>query len=38
MGTPSFVTVDRSGVVRERLFGVPDEDWLIKRVEALAAF
>ncbi len=37
MGTPSIVTVDRRGEVRERLFGVPGEDWLLKRVAQLGA-
>nr|WP_269328336.1 TlpA disulfide reductase family protein [Kineosporia mesophila] len=35
MGTPSLVTVDAKGVIRERLFGVPTEEALMSRLDRL---
>lgn len=37
IGTPSIISIDRAGSVRERLFGVPSEKALMARVERLAA-
>ncbi|MBT0771989.1 TlpA family protein disulfide reductase [Kineosporia sp. J2-2] len=37
IGTPSFVPVDRQGVVRDRIFGVLSEQALISRLERMQA-
>ncbi|MCD5311085.1 TlpA disulfide reductase family protein [Kineosporia babensis] len=37
MGTPSIVTVDRGGTIREKQFGTPTEEWLLRRADGLAA-